>query len=273
MAPEHSISTSEVSRPTSSTVLLDASHYAAHELAAVASDPALTGEFALALLKRPDLPGEVLARVSKNGSLVKLRKVKLAVVEHAKTPRHIAIPLLRQLFTFDLMRVAILPTVPADIKRVADEALISRLETIPSGERLSLAKRASGRVAAALLLDSEERVVRAALENSRLTEASVIAALTHRDAPSAFVQAVCHQRWSLRREVRVALLRNEKTPLARALEFAQSLPAALVREALQSSRLPENIKALLIKEISERTGQQTQGIVRASRVSRLPRVC
>ncbi len=256
MALEHSISTREVSQPASSTLSSDALHRTLHdELAAAAFNPALTEELALALLKRPDLPGEVLARMSKNGGLVKLRKVKLALVEHAKTPRHIAVPLLRQLFTFDLMRVAILPTVPTDIKRVADEALINRLETIASGERLSLAKRASGRVVAALLLDSEERVVRAALENSRLTEASVITALTQRGAPSAFVEAVCrHGKWSLRREVRLALLRNDKTPLARALEFARSLPPALVREALQSSSLPESTKSLLLKEIAVRRG-------------------
>lgn len=225
-------------------------------LAAVASNPALTEEFALALLKRTDLPAEVLARLSKNSGLVRLRKVRLALVEHAKTPRHISIPLLRQLFTFDLMRVAIMPTVPADIKLVADEALINRRETIPSGERLSLAKRASGRVVAALLLDSEPRVVRAALENSRLTEASVIKALTRRDAPSSFVEAVCHHaKWSPRREVRVALLRNEKTPLARALEFSRSLPPALVREVLHNSRLPRNTRSLLMKDLVVRSGK------------------
>ena len=259
MTHDHSIPASEVLQPASSPFLSEAIHSASSdELAAAASDPALTEEFALALLKRTDLPAEIVARLSKNGNVIMLRKVKLALVEHARTPRHISIPLLRQLFIFDLMRVAIQPTVPADIKRVADEVLVNRLETIPSGERLSLAKRASGLVAAALLLDSEPRVVRAALENSRLTEASVIKALTRRDAQSWFIQAVCHDgKWSPRREVRVALLRNEKTPLPQALEFARSLPLALVHEVLQSSRLPANTRSLLLREIRVRTGNRS----------------
>src|SRR5713101_5949891 len=149
-------------------------------LATAASDPGLTEDLALVLLKRGDLPAQALERLSKNAGLMKSRKVKLALVEHPKTPRH--------LFTFDLMQVALRPVVPADIKMAAEESLINRLEKISQGERLSLAHRASGRVAAVLLLDPESRVIRAALENSRLTESAVIKALMRRDAPEAFVR-------------------------------------------------------------------------------------
>jgi hypothetical protein len=256
MASNDSAATRMVSKSECPEIpLQEAIHSASADvLAAVASDPRLTEDLALALLKRSDLPAEVLDRLSKNSGAMQSRKVKLAVVEHPKTPRHISIPMVRHLFTFDLMQVALTPVVPADIKMATEEALINRLETVSSGEKLSLAHRASGRVAGALLLDPEPRVIHAALENSRLTEASVIKALMRRDAPAAFVEAVCHDsKWSPRREVRVALLRNEKTPLARALEFARSLPAGLVREILQSSRLPRNTKSHLLKDVAERT--------------------
>jgi hypothetical protein len=222
-------------------------------LRAAAADPALTEDLALALLKRADVPPEVLEQLSKNGGAMKSRKVKLAVVEHPRTPRHISLPMVRHLFTFDLMRVALTPVVPADIKMAADESLINRLETVSTGEKLSLARRASGRVAGALLLDAEARVIHAALENSRLTEAAVIKGLTRHDAPAAFVEGVCrHAKWSVRREIRIALLRNEKTPLARALEFARTLPAVLVREILNGSRLPRNIKSYVVRELAQR---------------------
>jgi hypothetical protein len=51
----------------------------------------------------------------------------------------------------------------------------------------------------------------------------------------------------LRREVRIGLLRSQHTPLARALEFARSFPAPLLKEILHSSRLPMNIKEHLLK--------------------------
>ena len=141
-------------------------------------DASLTEDAALSLLKRVDLAPEVLEQISKIGELLKYRKVKLALVEHPKTPRHVSLPLIRQLYTFDLMQVALTPVVPADVKHAADETLCNRLDTIGSGERLSLAHRGSGRIAEALLSDAESRVMQAALHNGRLTESSIVRVLT-----------------------------------------------------------------------------------------------
>jgi hypothetical protein len=151
------------------------------------------------------------------------------------------------------MRFALLPGVAADLKHAADDLLVTRLASITLGERLTLARRASGTVAAALLLDSEERVWQTALENPRLTPGPVIRSLRRANVPSRLVEALCrHSKWSPRPEIRMALLRNEKTPMGRALEFAATLPAAQVRDILHSSRLPETIKACLLKELKAR---------------------
>jgi hypothetical protein len=120
-----------------------------------AADPLLTEDLALALLKRADLPPEVLEQLARNANALKSRKVKIALVSHPHTPRHVSVPLARQFYTFDLMKVALSPVVPADVKVAVDDVLISRLKAVTVGERLTLARRASGRVAAALLLDSE----------------------------------------------------------------------------------------------------------------------
>jgi hypothetical protein len=217
------------------------------------SDVSLSEDAALSLLKRVDLASETLEQLSKIGELLKYRKVKLALLEHPKTPRHVSLPLIRQLYTFDLMLVALTPSVPADVKRAADETLARRLETLASGERLTLAHRGSGQIAEALLADPELRVMQAALQNARLTETAVVRALTRSESHLAFVDAVAdHPQWSSRREVRVALLRNEKTPMARAVEFARSLPPGILREILQTSRLPGNVKEYLLADLPKR---------------------
>ena len=219
------------------------------ELLRAAADPALTEDLALTLLKRADLPPEVLEQLSKNGNVLKLRKVKVALVCHPHAPRHVSVPLARRFYTFDLLKVALSPSVPADVKVAVDEMLIARLKTITLGERLSLARRASGRVAGALLLDSETRVMQTALENPRLTEAFVIRAVLRPQARAALIQAVAHHsRWSYRHEIRSALLRTEYLSLARALEFSHGLPPPLLREVLQASRLPARIKDQLLRE-------------------------
>jgi hypothetical protein len=218
-------------------------------LQAAAADPALSEDLALALLQRMDLPSEVLERLGKSRTAMG-RKVKLALVGHPKTPRHVSLSLLRQLFTFDLMQVALTPVIAGDIKVAAEETLLKRLESIASGARLSLARRASGRVAAALLLDAEPRVVQVALENPRLTEAMVRQALLRPESEAGLVRAVSeHPKWSLRREIRLALLHNPQTAIDRAMEFARSFTPAQLQEVLRSSRLPAIVKSAILSEV------------------------
>jgi len=219
------------------------------------ADPSSPGneDLALALLERRDLPPETIEQLAHNAAAMKSRKVCVALAAHPRAPRHLALRLIRQFYTFDLMQFALQPGAVADLKHVADEQLVARLASITLGERLTLARRASETVAAALLLDKESRVSHTALENSRLTEAAVIKTLMRPNAPAAFVEAVCHHpKWSVRREIRLTLLRNQYTPLARALEFAHAFPPPLLRDVLHTSRLPEKVKACLRKELDNR---------------------
>jgi len=243
MVPDNS----ETASATAQEAETSASPKLADELRALASDPGLNEDRALALLKRNDLPAEVLEQLSHNPAALRSRKLKAAVVSHLNTPRYVSLALLRQLFTFDLMHVALAPTIAGDVRVAAEQALIKRIEKITYGERLSLARRASGRVAGALLLDQEARVIHAALDNPRLTEDFIVRALTREGSPR-LVDAVCrHPKWSLRRDIRIALLRNEHTPSVRAIEFARMLSAPRLKEIMQDSRLPESIKARLLQ--------------------------
>jgi hypothetical protein len=214
------------------------------DLDLVLAGPSPTEESALALLQRADLHPDLIEKLNKNSIAAKSRKVKLAIVRHPKAPRYVSLSVLRHLFTFDLMQVALTPSVAGDLKMAAEESLINRLETTSAGERLSLARRASGRVASALLLATEQRILEAALENPRLTEVLVAKALLNHEASAALVLMVCaHPKWSLRREIRIALLRNQHTLPDYAVEFAKSLPGSVVREILRDSGLPQHVKA------------------------------
>jgi hypothetical protein len=200
----------------------------------------LTEDMALAQLKRRDITAEALALLARNTDITKSRKLMLALAMHPRTPRHISLPLLRRLFTFDLMQVTLTPAVAADIKRTAEDQILLRSESLGAGEKISLAKRASGRVAAALLQEADERVISPALDNAQLTEAMLVQALMKPRAPEILFALVSeHRKWSLRREVQIALLRSEKTPLARAQELAKKFSEEFLREIILPERLEE----------------------------------
>jgi hypothetical protein len=230
-----------------------ASEVFAGPLSLADGDSSLTEDLALALLKSADLSANGIEKLSKSSAAMKSRKVRFAVATHPHTPRRIALRLIREFYTFDLMQFSLTPTAAADLKRVSDDLLVARLASITLGERTALARRSSATVAAALLTDKESRVWRTALENPRITEAALIKALQRPQATAAFVEAVCrHAKWSVRPELRLALLRNAHTPLARAIDFARHLPPTQLRDILHASKLPEKIKEYLRKEFKSR---------------------
>jgi hypothetical protein len=95
--------------------------------------------------------------------------------------------------------------------------------------------------------------VDAALDNARLTEVWVVRALQKGRAPEGLVEAVCrHPKWSLRRDVQIALLRNQHTPVARAIYFAKSLPTEVLRDIVSHARISATVKIELLREIHER---------------------
>lgn len=223
-------------------------------LAAVAADSRLTEDLALAMLERRDLPREALEQLHRNSSVAKLRKVRLAVIIHPRTPRHVSIPNIRHLYLFELMQIALMPTVAADLKRAAEETLLGRMPTISAGERLTLAKRSSGRVAAALLLDKEEHIMQAALLNPQMTELSIVKALKAGAGTELLAPAVCrHPKWLHRMEIKTALLGNRNTPFAFVVQIANELPLHALKDLLRNAQLAPNVKGYLQGMLDKRS--------------------
>jgi hypothetical protein len=173
----------------------------------------ITEDAALALLSSRDLSSSDIERLASDRGLLGSRKVLLAIARHIHTPRKIAIPLVRQLFVFELMQVALTPAIAADTKLLAEECIVGKLASTTLGERLTLAKQASSRVAAALLTDPDPRVRDAALNSPRMTEIFVVRALMKPGSPRSLIDAIRrHPKWNVRLEIRRALeaLENPK---------------------------------------------------------------
>ena len=226
------------------------------DLRAAAANPHLNEDLALSLLKRRDLSANVLQELAKNTEALKMRSILVALVCHPRTPRFISLPASRTLHTFEMMNVALQPAVPADLKIAVEQSIIDRLENMSLGERITLAKRGSTRIAERLLRDPESQIVQLALVNSHLTEACVVRTLmSEEDVDERFVKLVAgHPKWSLRTDVRAALLRNPKTPMGVAIKIVHQLPADVARDALQNSNLPTSVKNYLMIEVQNRRG-------------------
>jgi hypothetical protein len=226
-------------------------------LIAFARNPNLRERDLMRLLERKDLPREVVREVAAHKEAVQSYPVKLALVRHPKTPRLASLPLLKFLYLFDLVRVSQTPGVPADVKIAAEENIFKKLETIPRGEKISLARRASGRVAAGLLVTEDADLVRAALDNPFLTEGHLLKVLSVQKLPAAVVEAIAeHSKWSSHYYVRLALTRNPFTPLVRVLAFLPNLAVSDLRDICLDHRMPETVRKYVLAHCAERLHQR-----------------
>jgi hypothetical protein len=215
-------------------------------LLAFARNPHLEERDLLRLLERKDLAREVVSELARHREARRSYPVQLALARHPRTPRPVSLPLLKSLYLFDLLRVAETPGVPADVKTVAEETILKKLEGVPRGEKISLARRGTGRLAASLLLTSDLELIRAALENPYLSESHLLKVLAREGLPSAVIeQLVQHPRWSHCYQVRLALIRNPLTPLARVLGLIPEMAITDLRDACLDSRMPEAVRVYI----------------------------
>lgn len=222
-------------------------------LVALAGNPNLLESDLLRLLERKDLPREAIQQIAAHKAGARSYTLKLAVARHPKTPRLISLPLLKFLYLFDLVRVCQTPGVPTDVKMVAEETILKKVESIPRGERITLARRASGRVAAQLLIADDKELIRAALENPYLSEANLLRVLALENLPRIVVESIAHDsKWSCRYPLRLALIRNPQSPLARVLDFLPDIALNDLREVCLDRRMPEPVRKYVLAHCAER---------------------
>jgi hypothetical protein len=222
-------------------------------LVALARNPNLIEHDLLRLLERQDLPREALGILAGHAEAARSYRVKLALVLHPKTPRLAALPLLKFLHLFDLVRVSQTPATPPEVKKVAEGTILKKAEVLPRGERTTLARRGSGRIAAALLVTEDSEVIRAALNNPYLSERHLLEVLALHKLPAVLVELISqHERWSRAYHLRLALIRNPLTPFARVLAFLPDISVNDLQEICLDPRMPDQVRRYIVAHCAQR---------------------
>jgi hypothetical protein len=228
-------------------------HPSTEVLLALLDNPALDESHLCLLLERKDLPGEILEEVGKRKPLLKSYRVKRALCFHPRGPRLVTLRLIRDLYLMDLAQLTLSPAVPAELKRHAEEQLLTRLPQIPLGQKITLARRGPARVAGALLAEGHPQVLSVVLDNPYLTEAQILKALSREKVPAPVIPAIIHHRkWSISYNVRIALLRQPSAPLATILSYLPQLTVSDLRDLAAPGIVPENLRRYIQAEVQRR---------------------
>lgn len=93
------------------------------------------------------------------------------------------------------------------------------------------------------------------LVNPFMNEAQVLRVLARASTPKQVIVAVAeHSKWSVRYNVRLALLRNAQTPIAAALQFLPHLLLPDLRELLRAGGVATHLREHLKRELARRSG-------------------
>ena len=192
----------------------------------------------LALLKRRDLSEDLLKAVYACPQAEGSHLLRVALVKNPATAAPIVLSLLPHLHLFELVNICFLPGVTADQKLAAERAIIQRLATTELGNKITLARRATSTVVDALLQEGDPRLLEPCLGNPHLKEAAIFRFLSGPKATAETISIVArHPKWKSRPNLRLAILRNNRTPLVWYPLFLPALPAAELRTILSSQRL------------------------------------
>jgi hypothetical protein len=224
-------------------------------LLALLENPLLEESHISQMLERLDLSANVLTAVTEKGKWTTSEGVRLRLARHPRTPRRFAMALLRQLYLFDLVRLSLLPSTPAEIRRVAEELMITRVPQLPIGQKLALARRGPARVVGALLAEGHPQAIKLALANAFLTESQVLKVLAKAGVPERVVAAIAqHPRWAVQYNVRVALVRNSHTPIPVVPAFLPDLTLRDLKDLAETEGVSPHVRRYIQKELSRRPG-------------------
>lgn len=205
------------------------------------------------LLKRRNLTEDILTTVARHPLAEESHNLKVALVHHPATPVHLVPTLVPHLYLFELVTVCLLPGVTPDQRVAAERAILQRLPTVPLGSKITLARRATPDVLEALLLEGNAQVMAACLDNPRLRASSLFRFLNGPAADAETISAIArHPRWKNRPNLKLAILKNGRTPLIWFTVLLPGLSLVEVKNLRVSGRLTAGQKECVADELRRR---------------------
>jgi hypothetical protein len=222
-------------------------------LRSLLKNQSLTEGHLLTLLKRRDLGEELLKAIYQLDISKHSHRLQVALVKNPGIPGPVALALLPFLNLFELVDLCMIPGVTPDQKLAAERAIIQRLPAMELGNKMTLARRATATVVGALLKEGDPRLVEICLSSPRLREVAILQLLNSANVSAENISLIArHPKWKLRPNLRLAILKNRKTPSIWFTLFLPQLRTLDLRNLLSSRRLTPTQKQLVKDELQHR---------------------
>lgn len=222
-------------------------------LRSLLKNQSLNEEHLLALLKRRDLSEDLLKAIYQLDISRHSHRLQVALVKNPGTPGPVALALLPHLRLFELVDLCMIPGVTPDQKFAAERAILQRLPTTELGNKMTVARRATATVVGAILKEGDTHLVEICLGSPRLREVAILQFINSAKASAETISMIArHPKWTLRPNLRLAILKNRRTPAIWFTLFLPQLRTPDVHNLLASRRLSPAQKHLVQDELKKR---------------------
>ncbi len=213
----------------------------------------LNEDHLLALLKRRDLSEDLLKSIYQLEIAKGSHRLQVALVKNPGTPGPVALALLPHLHLFELVDLCLIPGVTPDQKFGAERAILQRLPTTELGNKMTLARRATTTVVGEILKGGEPGLVEICLGSPRLREVAILQFINGATSSAETISIIArHAKWKTRPNLRLAILKNRRTPAIWFTLFLPQLRTPDVKNLLASRRLSPSQKKLVQDELKKR---------------------
>lgn len=215
------------------------------DLPSLLDHPSTSERHILKVLERTDLPGEFLQAVA-TSRWIRVPRVQFYLVNNPATPLPQAMNFVKFLFWRDLNLTLMNFKLSPEVRHLAEGVLSQRLPAMAVGEKVALARLAGGQILKTLRMEKDARITAALLENSRVVEEDVLFIINQGRTPAPVLESIARDpKWSCRREVRVALLRNASTPLSAVIPFIAQLGPNDLRVLATDAKVPPAVRRMI----------------------------
>ena len=218
----------------------------------------LAEEDVLIIVKRKNLPSDILVMVFKDKRWAESYPVRLALARNPRSPLSISLTIARYLRFFDLEEITRSHFIPLVFRHKVEMIINERIPTMPLGNKKTLAKKAAGSVLLKLLLDADADVVKLCLNNPHITEGHLFKVINRRDTRAETIRMIAeHPNWSSRSLIRFSLARNAYTPLSLSVRFLSEMKIMDLRELYADPSVPVTIRPFIHRELWVRGEEPT----------------
>jgi len=210
----------------------------------------LSEEDVLIIVKRKNLPSDILEKIFKDKRWAESYPVRLSLARNPRSPLSVSLTIARHLRIFDLEEITRSHFIPLVFRHKVEMIVNERIPTMPLGNKKTLARKAAGGVLLKLLLDADKEVVKFCLNNPYVTEGRLVKIISRKDTREETILMIAeHPNWSSRSLIRLSLTRNAHTPLSRSAGFLSEMKIMDLRELYADPSVPVTIKPFIHREL------------------------